>query len=182
MNLHRPRCETKFPVAARKLLVELICPGTHRAIDHRLHSLDARETILFGPTNPPSRPQRGTLQSQSFQSESTTKAVMIHVRSMGRKQPPTGTRNQRPSRRMLLPILEYQTRPPSCQSSPLIQRSDSYPPVHDKHPAAPSHRPRAATSGEIVIASPCISPKDFSKNQIFFFFGKALKTRIYHIA
>lgn len=30
------------------------------------------------------------------------------------------------------------------------------------------HRPRAATSGETLIAGPCISPKDFSKNQFFF--------------
>ncbi len=89
---------------------------------------------------------------------------MIHVRSIGRKQPPTGTRNELPRRRMLLPILEYQTRSSSCQSSPLIQRSDLYPPVHDKYPAAPSHRPRAATSGEPLIAGPCISPKDSSKS------------------
>lgn len=78
------------------------------------------------------------------------------------------TRNQLPRRRTLLPILEYQTRPPSCQSSPVIQRSGLYPPVHDKHPAAPSHRPQAATSGEPLITGPCISPKDFSKNQFFF--------------
>ena len=77
------------------------------------------------------------------------------------------TRNQLPRRRTLLPILEYQTRPPSCQSSPVIQRSGLYPPVHDKHPAAPSHRPQAATSGEPLITGPCIPPKDFSKNQFF---------------
>jgi len=153
-------------------LVELICPGTHRAIDHRLHYLDVRETILFRLTNPPSRPQRGTLQSPSFQSDCTMKAVMIYVRSIGRKQPPTGTRNQLPRRRTLLPILEYQTRPPSCQSSPLIQRSDSYPPVHDEYPAAPSQSPTSSNVGRNPHRWPLHIPQDFSKNLFFSILAK----------